>query len=396
MAELSVPTLVFVTVIVAFTTSILLAISWLQNPDLRCLFFWAVSNLVGTLAAIMFLRRGVWPDIVSIHLANMTLFISAGIAWAGMRLFEGKPYSKALIAAGPIAWIALTLISQFEQSMAGRTVVSATIVAAYALATIWELWSGRSEKLMSRYPAMIVLGIHAIAYLVRIPASLMVDLVDERNFFASPIITFVAFETLIYVIAISFLRIALVKERAEIRNRLAAETDQLTGAFNRRAFFDTGLRAVEKAETEKQNCTLVLIDLDHFKQVNDRYGHAAGDLVLKEFASIARSSLGMHGHFARLGGEEFGAILVGMPPEDAFALTETMRAIVASTPILVEGRDHHVTISIGMAFSTRSGYCLEELMKFSDDALYCAKRNGRNRIECASAQERPPLPRIAA
>ena len=73
-----------------------------------------------------------------------------------------------------------------------------------------------------------------------------------------------AFETLIFVIAISFLRIALVKERAESRNRLAAETDQLTGAFNRRAFFDTGLRAVKKAEAEKQNCTLVLIDLDEF------------------------------------------------------------------------------------------------------------------------------------
>jgi diguanylate cyclase (GGDEF)-like protein len=385
--DVSVPTLILVTTIVTFTTSLLLAISWLQNQAARCLFYWSIANLIGTVAAVLFGKRGVAPDFLSLHGANIALFLSAAINWAGMREFCARPFSWQIVGFAPALWVPVALLTPLDDSLIARTCFSSLVVAGFAFASAFELWRGREEKLVSRYPAMVVLCAHALFFLARIPALFLMDMTDQSNALVSPIVMPVAFETLIYIVAISFLRIALVKERAELQSRRAVATDQLTGVASRRAFFEDGRPVLKRLSDQNAECSVALLDLDHFKAINDEHGHAVGDAVLQEFARRAQMAMGSRVLFARLGGEEFAAILPGLSPEDAFDLVNKASDMATRRTIISEDIEIAITVSIGMAFSHRSGYDLDRLLRHADTALYCAKNNGRNRIECAVVDE---------
>ncbi len=385
--SISVPTLILVTTIVTFTTSMLLAISWLQNPSERCLFYWAAANLVGTIAALLFGQRSLGLDFLTIHGANIALFVSGGLAWCGMREFTRQGFSLYVVVIAPALWIALAIATPFAASMIARTIFSSAVVSTFAFAAAFSLWSHKTEKLMSRYPAIIVCAVHGLFYVARIPAVLVMGVNDQRDLFAAPVITPVALETLIYVVMISFLRIALVKERAESVSRRAVATDQLTGVASRRAFFEDGQPMLSHCLLKSEQCSVVLIDLDHFKSINDRYGHAVGDAVLQEFSRRAQNVIGQRGLFARLGGEEFAAIMPNVPQEQAFELANAIMQDTAAAAFEAEDVTLKLTISIGMAFSHRSGYDLDRLLRHADKALYCAKNNGRDRIECAVVED---------
>ena len=381
--------------IVAFTTGILLAISWLQNQSERSLYFWAMGNIVGSAAPILFVLRDKIPDLLSVHLANIAMIMSLALAWAGVRVFQGRSTPWKALAAGPLASIVLNLVPAIEGSMAGRTVVGSTIISIYVFAAIYEHWLGRHERLISRWPTIIASTIFGVTYAARVPVAFFHRIEDERDFFNGPVVAGTIWIALIFILAISFLRLALVRERAEAVIRKVASTDQLTRAASRQAFFDAGTSSLEKCAAQNRQCTILLFDLDHFKSINDRWGHAAGDQVLKEFTARTAAALGSRTLFGRLGGEEFAAILPHIESKDAFFLAENARDAIASKPFILEDGKIEITVSIGIAFAHRSGYELERLLRHADKALYCAKNNGRNRIECADVEERAQ-PRAAA
>jgi diguanylate cyclase (GGDEF)-like protein len=157
--------------------------------------------------------------------------------------------------------------------------------------------------------------------------------------------------------------------------------DALTSAYNR-SHFDERLRAeVAFAARHKTEASLVMLDIDHFKKVNDTYGHPAGDLVLKELVTLAQRSLRAEDVFARFGGEEFGVILRGIHLRGAARLGERLRAALESTTIDVGGQSIRVTLSAGCA----SMVCCtaaspEEMIGIADRRLYLAKTGGRNRV----------------
>ncbi len=389
------PTLLMVSGIVAFTTGLLLAISWLQNQSERCLYFWAMGNIVGSAAPLLFVLRGKIPDLLSIHLANITMILCLGLSWAGIRVFQGRTFGWVALAAGPAAWIVFNLVPAFEASMTARTIIGSTIISTYVLAGVYEHWLGRSERLISYWPTIIVGTIFGIVYAARIPLALVHKIDNQRDFFNSPAVAGTIWIALIFTLAISFLRLALVRERAEAAIRKVASTDQLTRAASRQAFFDDGSASLERCAAQSRECTILLFDLDHFKTINDRWGHAAGDQVLQEFALRTKAALGPRTLFGRLGGEEFVAVLPYIESKDAFFLAENAREAIALKPFRLDDCEVGVTVSIGIAFAHRSGYDLERLLRHADKALYCAKHNGRNRIECADVEERAQ-PRAAA
>jgi diguanylate cyclase (GGDEF)-like protein len=144
------------------------------------------------------------------------------------------------------------------------------------------------------------------------------------------------------------------------------------------------MQAAEAAVAEQGrssgNVALALIDLDHFKQINDTHGHVTGDQALRHIVSVVQAWLRPGDLFGRLGGEEFGLLLTGCAHDECVALAEHIREAVASTPLRLEGEPVVVTASIGMAFTEQVGFELPRLFHHADAALYAAKRTGRNRV----------------
>lgn len=161
-------------------------------------------------------------------------------------------------------------------------------------------------------------------------------------------------------------------------------TDELTGLSNRRGLYRY-LEEFGEAPMPDARLGLLLIDLDHFKQVNDRHGHGAGDDCLRAVADAIRARLGPEDLFGRFGGEEFVVVLPGKPAEQARALGERLRQAVADLRVQAEGAVLQLTVSIGVAARLPRESQPQAIVERADKALYAAKRSGRNQVQVASA-----------
>lgn len=165
--------------------------------------------------------------------------------------------------------------------------------------------------------------------------------------------------------------------------RQLADLDPLTQLPNRRAFLDASRQTILRLQQQQAPCAVLMMDIDHFKSVNDNYGHAQGDAVLSQFSQLVRVHLRKHDQLGRLGGEEFAALLPHTPPQEAAAVAQRLCAQFASLPIHVPGQTTplHCTVSVGLTEDPRSSASIEELLAQADRALYRAKEQGRNAVE---------------
>lgn len=161
--------------------------------------------------------------------------------------------------------------------------------------------------------------------------------------------------------------------------RKLADTDALTGTLNRRSFFRRAAGLLHAGPP----VAALLLDVDHFKAVNDRFGHAFGDQVLVEIAARFRAALGPEDVLARLGGEEFAVLLPGQTLDTALATAERLRRSLADAPVATPLGRHQVSLSIGVAVAAGAQAGIDELLLSADDALYAAKRAGRDCVRAA-------------
>jgi diguanylate cyclase (GGDEF)-like protein len=182
--------------------------------------------------------------------------------------------------------------------------------------------------------------------------------------------------TVVASIALWLLRI----KRSQMRFRRLATRDSLTGIHSRQHFVDETELALRAAAKATRTSCLILLDLDHFKDVNDTHGHVIGDLVLKRAVAACQHHLHRRDIFGRLGGEEFALYLPDCSASQARERAERIRQAIAATPLWGETRNVVITSSFGVASTDRSGYELRQLMIDADNALYQAKREGRNRV----------------
>ncbi|MDC8785410.1 GGDEF domain-containing protein [Roseateles koreensis] len=174
----------------------------------------------------------------------------------------------------------------------------------------------------------------------------------------------------------------MIMERSERRNFELAMKDMLTGLSNRRAITDVLLTAVARAQRQGQLLSVLMLDIDHFKKINDSYGHQAGDKVLQGVAQILQSRLRAQDQIGRFGGEEFLVVLPDTGIEGALTLAEALRAAVESTPTQWGVHRISATISIGVRGGMVTGAdTADGLVGAADAAMYRAKQTGRNRIE---------------
>lgn len=176
-----------------------------------------------------------------------------------------------------------------------------------------------------------------------------------------------------------------IAERQQAQAKLLelATTDGLTGLYNRRHFMETATQEFERARRYRMPLSLLMIDADHFKSINDRFGHHIGDEVLKALATIVRRQLRETDLFARLGGEEFAILLPQTDFADARVAAERLRQTIAEHTVDTEQGPLNFTVSLGLARIEPSTVDLDDLLRQADAALYQAKQNGRNRLEPA-------------
>jgi len=166
-----------------------------------------------------------------------------------------------------------------------------------------------------------------------------------------------------------------------------ARTDSLTGLLNRRGFFDAAQERFVPGAIAGEATTVLMVDIDHFKRINDNFGHHAGDEILKAVAKRLRSALRGNDLCIRLGGEEFAMLVCSSDPQAVAEIAERLRMAVAAAPVLADAVHVPVTVSIGVALQGPGDEDLETLMRRADEALYRAKGAGRNRVAIAGQEE---------
>ncbi len=376
--SLDTPTLyIIATMIAAMLGAMLLLFG--NQEKIRALKWWGTAYLLGaTSVGLWTVTGGTLGEMPSLVL-NAVGFIACGMVWNAARVFRGRKPNLPGLVLGAIAWIAAALTVAPAGAMM-RVIIGAAIVTIYAALTATELWTERRRSLQRRWPLIVVPVMHGFVLMLPILLGSLLQPHDPK--FASSVwVTGFSVELVLYAIGTVFVIFILVSERAVIAHKTAASTDPLTGMFNRRGFAEASSRLIDREAHAGRPVTALIFDIDHFKSINDRFGHAAGDEVLKLFSIVVINTLRLSDLSGRVGGEEFAALLPCSLEEGVIA-AERVRTAFANSGIVVETGPVDTTVSIGVAGGP-AGTELEVLLAAADTALYQAKRTGRNRVEAA-------------
>ncbi len=378
LSPLDIPTLAFVAVCIAALLGILLLIAWVQQRNVRALAWWGSAYLIGASSIALW---GTPAPLFRLppELPQALTFLACGMVWNGVRLFHGRRLLPVAAFAGTILWLVLWQLPVLPPDGHARMALGAMVVSTYTFFIAFELRRERRKSLYSRTAAIVVPGVHAAMFLM--PLGMQV-------FLPNAWMTVFTLETMLYTIGTAFLVLLMVKDNDVDLYRNAANTDYLTGLLNRRAFLENALNMCARRGEQNEPVTMMMVDLDHFKSINDRFGHAIGDEVLRKFAELARSSMRGSDIIGRLGGEEF-AIIVPEPMELATRIAERLRAAFEEAGATVAGHAIGATVSIGAASSYEPLTDLSPLLARADAALYRAKHDGRNRLYAADDRRAP-------
>src|SRR6202142_3105004 len=234
--NLDVNTLFLVTIYVEAILGLLLLFAWVQNTAIYAVAWWGFADLLRAASVMLFGMYGSVSDLISIDLANAVLFNAFAVTWTGARVFDHRKPNWILLFGGAALWLVLCRIPAIQGSWHLRMLFSSGIITAYTWATAYEFWRGRSEPLVSRWPAIFMLFAHGALYLLRTPFGAMLPWSSRNAVFESAWMTVLSFEALLFTISIAFILLAMAKERTELRHRTAAMVDPLTGIANRRSF----------------------------------------------------------------------------------------------------------------------------------------------------------------
>ena len=378
------PSAFFLALIVStLVGSLLLLWCWLQNRADRTLLWCSAAYACASAGNFLLMNRGAIADTLSIDLAVSLVLFGYSLAWVAGRVFNGRRVHYEVPLVGPVIWLFACRVPAFYESYEGRVILAALILAAYGLAAAREFWA--RDGLASRYPIAVVLAVHSAMVMARIPLAIVQVGKPPTVPFAGPSFDLMAIEALIFAQVIAFLIVSLTKERVEAQLRTTALTDPLTGISNRRALFEHGASMIAQSARQRRPISVVVFDLDRFKEINDTYGHPIGDAVIRTFSTAARTTLRKGDHIGRIGGEEFAAILPDTDLEQASVTARRLLNAFSELAAHVEGCRTEATASAGVATSQDGKQSLEDLLSAADTALYEGKRRGRDSLRIAPA-----------
>lgn len=347
-----------------------------RQEKISALNWWGNAYLLGAITvALWTILTPVFGEVITLAMASLG-FIACGMMWNAARVFHGLKPNWPGLFLGALAWLAAVTSLPPEQD-ALRMTIGAAIVAAYAGLTASQLAAERRKAMHRRWPTMVVPLLHGAVLMLPI---VLADLwpSPHSGFVGNVWVVLFAVELVLYAIGTVFVIFMLVSERSVSLHKTAASLDPLTGMLNRRGFSEACARMIEREAIAGRPMSALIFDIDHFKSINDRFGHPAGDEVLKLFAAIVTNSLRISDLSGRIGGEEFAALLP-CPIDEAVTAADRVREAFQNCGIEVDDAPVATTVSIGVAGGP-AGVELEVLLAAADTALYQAKRGGRNRV----------------
>lgn len=380
MDTLHTPTIMLSSFATLVIFGVFFGLAWRQERKSLELLLWSSAFFIGAVGFVLLTLRGSGYSFLTISLGNALAVLALAMIWLGLRAFDNQPLKIASALFGPLVWIAITFFSDFfRDSVTSRIVLYSVLIFGYSALIALEIFrSDNFRKLPSSYIVAFVFGTHGAFYLVRIPLILLWPLAGNTASGTEQPLWYqlLTFELFLHSLAGGFAFFALVKERTQYRYKLASETDALTGVPNRRAFLTQldGFLATEPARG-----ALLYMDIDHFKSINDRYGHAVGDHVLAEFADILSKTVPGNAFIARMGGEEFAACLPEVDSAAAVAIADRIRSALEARRLGTAKGVLSATVSVGLAYveGRREAH---DIICAADAALYAAKGAGRNAV----------------
>jgi diguanylate cyclase (GGDEF)-like protein len=387
---LNISTLFFVGALGAFCVAGIMTFVWFGDRSRDFVAHWAVAYALFGVAGMFMAFRGLVADALSINVAWALFLLAQAFSWLAFREFAGRRgrHDLAIVCVGPIVWLLFSMWPGPFANMNNRVVLQSSVIAAYSLSASWELWKlQRREPLPATLLFAMLYAIHGAVHLARMTWMLLLPPVVVSNSLVpySPLVAFVMTESILIIVLTGMAQLALMAQRAERVYRIAAETDALTGLSSRRHFLETVVPEISAPDRRKG--AFLLLDLDHFKIINDTHGHAAGDVVLVAFAGALAAVIRPPVRFARIGGEEFAIWLPEAGERQAMDFAEDIRRIVAGLAIPFGDVSLSLTVSCGVALATRHGVLYDHLHRDADAALYRAKAAGRDRVVLAPTEE---------
>lgn len=360
---------------------------------------WAAALLINAIGHLLIMLRGQVPDVVSVVAGNMLLSCVFVGMIAAIYQFQGRPVRWLYLLAAPLA------VTVFVSAFIGNFPARVTFVGlVIGLQSVWALVATleRRHATVGRGQWLLVAGL-ALEALVLGTRSMLALFTPEAgiSILQSSVLqtaTFMSTFSVVLVSSVGF--VFMSRDRTDENNRVMAALDPLTGVANRRSLIAALDRDVSRAIRMHEPIALMMVDIDHFKNVNDQYGHPAGDQVLCDVVNVLRQRVRSQDLVGRYGGEEFMVVLpdTGLPGAEQLA-RELCRA-VQDLRCAVPGAGAAgvaVTVSIGV-FGGRlePEDSWDMLIAAADRALYQAKNNGRNRVEAATSLRRPGSTQAAA
>jgi diguanylate cyclase (GGDEF)-like protein len=381
MIELA-PTLFLFSSFVLSLLSALMYVIWRNDSeDGGELGWWSIAFLFASGSGLCFAFRNS-VESVSVVAGNALLLWSFGFVWMGAAAFVGKPLPPLLYAlGGGLIWLS----GLWSAEIHFRISAVGLITAIYDFLTAHELHSynrRRGKGFLLSQLAVWLVGTHVAADIFVALMGPFFEIDARTSFVNTWLLKYRWMGLFSYFAVLGFVLVTLSKERAANRQEAAAMIDPLTGLANRRAFERAFERAMKHA-TENEATALLVFDFDNFKEINDRFGHPVGDRVLAAFGKTAARNIRSGDVLARIGGEEFAALLCPVDRETALAIAERIRvALIEEVSQLTEGL---ATVSVGVAVVEDRRPDLKEMTATADKALYQAKAAGRNRVVLAGS-----------
>ncbi len=314
--------------------------------------------------------------------ANAINLLAQGLAVIALRMLLGETLRwRLVLAVGVIGWLGVAWFGLVDPDYRDRVLWGSLAIMVNLVLSIEALLAGGRQRYSRARTALLLICAMAMLLLIWRNGQLwlgehqpdQISVPSATNFF------YVMLSGLQPLFAsIGFL--LLYSEILQRELHLQARVDPLTGVSNRLAIDETITRLLAQAARQRQTLGVLMLDADHFKNVNDRFGHAGGDKVLRALVASIRSSLRESDLIGRVGGEEFVVLLPHTDMTAALALGERIRLMVETMPLLIDGQMLQLTVSVGVALAATTERDGAAVLQRADTGLYAAKRAGRNRV----------------
>lgn len=364
---------------------------WHFNRNIPGLRLWMLSFLCAFVFSTSLLLREQLPEVVSVAISQSSVSLAAYLCLLGSRAYMRRRVVSHAYAG--VAIVALVLGAAYftvvQPHLGMRFVFAGLGAGVFFLLTARTLALGDVHLVPARYLFAVAAALHGLFLLLR-PLLFRLGTGEGPldGVLVARLSQFVVLESVVALVLFAFGTLMLANEYIANELRHLAEVDPLTNVFNRRAFLTLLDKAMSNAQrTGGGGLPVLVMDLDHFKKVNDTWGHQCGDEVLRHFVLLANRCLRREDVLGRLGGEEFAIALPNAGYEGACTVAERLCAMVAAHPMPTERGGIPITVSIGITLST-PGDTPEVALQRADEAMYLAKKRGRNRVEAMLAPQR--------